>query len=94
MGFLDLVKANENKQLRDRINALESQNVFLQQKYIELEASIPKEKKDFDKLQQNIFTLNQEISNKNTEKSKIQQDLQSLSNSYNETKSSLEKNQA
>lgn len=94
MGFLDLFKATENKQLRDRINALESQNLFLQQKYIELEALIPKEKKDFDELQQNIFTLNQEISNKNTEKSKIQQDLQSLLNSYNEIKLSLEKNQA
>lgn len=101
MGFLDLFKATENNQLKERINIIERNNVILQQqlfelqqKYNELESSIPKEKKDFDVLQQHMFTLKQDISNQSTEKSRIKQELQVLSDTYNTTKIELENKQA
>lgn len=71
MGFFDLFKASENKRLKAELSELQG-------KYDALAASIPKEKKDFDALQEQTVLLKTEITRLNLDKSRTQEELEKL----------------
>lgn len=54
MGFLDIFKASENKQLRESLEQL-------QKDYAALDASVPREKKDFDELARKATQLQSDV---------------------------------
>ena len=71
MGFFDLFKASEN-------NRLKAELFELRKKYDALAASMPKEKKDFDALQQQTALLKTELSRLNIDKNRMQEGLEKL----------------
>lgn len=61
MGLGDLFKASENAQLKEHIEALQQQNLSLQQEIIELRSIIPKESKDLLNITEEIKCKTQEL---------------------------------
>lgn len=80
MGFLDLFKANANKKLSEQVEQLQQLNNTLTQQYNELlskhqtlEASVPKEKSDFELLEQQTQALRSELERMNAEQTVMQE---------------------
>lgn len=71
MGFLDIFKASKNKRLTQELSEL-------QQKYDDLKASQPKEKKDFDDLIEKSEILKSDIAGIEAQKSELQLELDRL----------------
>lgn len=61
MGFLDIFKASENKQLRESLEQIQKDYATLQKDYAALDASMPREKKDFDKLARKAAQLQGDV---------------------------------
>ncbi len=85
MGFLDLFKASENKRLTEEVAALrqdctEAQRKYesLQKRYEDLEASIPKEKADFDALKEQTALMQADLSKMDADKANLQAELDKL----------------
>lgn len=85
MGFLDLFKASENKRLIEEVAALrqdctEAQRKYesLQKRYEDLEASIPKEKADFDALKEQTALMQSELSKMDADKANLRAELDKL----------------
>lgn len=57
MGFLDLFKASENERLKKELAEAQAQVSALQAQYNTLQASMPKEQKDFDALRAQTASL-------------------------------------
>ncbi len=105
MGFLDLFKASENKRLTEEVAALrqdctEAQQKYesLQKRYEELEASIPKEKADFDALKEQTVLMQSELSKMDADKAnlraeldKLHADVESVTSEKNSKQSDLSK---
>lgn len=101
MGFLDLFKASENKQLSEQVALLQQKNEALiqqfnqlEQKYHALEASVPKEQSDFDRLKQQSQSLQADIERMTAEQESLQNsiaDLQEKRAEYNKCVSDAQK---
>jgi len=87
MGFLDLFKASENKQLKQQLSEL-------QQKYDTLWESMPQEKKDFDALQEQASLLKAELEQLNHEKTDIQAKLSELQQSFTDLQAQYSERQS
>lgn len=89
MGFLDIFKASENERLKQELTDLQSQYRRLQEQYGALQASIPKEQKDFDALQTRTNVLQGELSRLESLKAQTDSSLERMKADADSLKSDI-----